>query len=82
MNEIYDLLIRGGKIVNGTGGEPFAGDVAMQDGIIVGVGGSGENSHHGPSARPARCVAADPARLGSPFYHPPFLRRHCGSAVR
>ena len=34
----YDLVIRGGTIVDGSGGEPFAGDVAVADGVIVGVG--------------------------------------------
>ncbi len=34
----YDLVIRGGTIVDGSGGEPFAGDVAVADGLIVGVG--------------------------------------------
>lgn len=34
----YDLVIRGGTIVDGLGGAPFAGDVAVQDGVIVAVG--------------------------------------------
>jgi N-acyl-D-amino-acid deacylase len=34
----YDLLIRGGTIVDGLGGEPFTGDVAVRDGIICEVG--------------------------------------------
>ena len=34
----YDLVIRGGTIVDGSGGEPFAGDVAVANGAIVGVG--------------------------------------------
>jgi N-acyl-D-aspartate/D-glutamate deacylase len=38
MTEIYDSLIRRGKIVNGTGCEPFVGDLAIKDGIIIGVG--------------------------------------------
>lgn len=38
-----DLLVRGGTIVDGSGGEPFAGDVAIRDGVIVSVGAfSGE----------------------------------------
>lgn len=34
----YDLCIRGGLIVDGLGGEPFVGDVAVRDGVIVEVG--------------------------------------------
>ena len=33
-----DLLVRGGTIVDGSGGEPFVGDVAIHDGKIVSVG--------------------------------------------
>jgi N-acyl-D-amino-acid deacylase len=34
----FDLCIRGGLIVDGSGGEPYVGDVAVRDGLIVGVG--------------------------------------------
>ncbi|ARG56313.1 N-acyl-D-amino-acid deacylase family protein [Mycobacterium kansasii] len=34
----YDLLIRNGTIVDGLGGEPYVGDVAVRDGVIKGVG--------------------------------------------
>ena len=34
----YDLSIRNGTIVDGLGGEPFVGDVAISDGVIVAVG--------------------------------------------
>ncbi|MGH3968649.1 MAG: N-acyl-D-amino-acid deacylase family protein, partial [Mycobacterium sp.] len=34
----YDLIIRNGTIVDGLGGEPYAGDVAVRDGVIVAVG--------------------------------------------
>ena len=30
----YDLLIRNGTIVDGLGGEPYVGDVAVRDGVI------------------------------------------------
>jgi len=35
---MYDLVIRGGEIIDGTGGEPFQGDVAMAGGKIVAIG--------------------------------------------
>lgn len=34
----WDLVIRGGTIVDGSGGEPFEADVAVTDGAIVAVG--------------------------------------------
>ena len=34
----YDVIIRNGTIVDGLGGEPFVGDVAISDGVIVAVG--------------------------------------------
>ena len=34
----YDLIIRNGTIVDGLGGEPYVGDVAIQDGLIAEVG--------------------------------------------
>jgi N-acyl-D-aspartate/D-glutamate deacylase len=34
----YDLAIRAGTIVDGAGGRPFLGDVAVKDGVIVAVG--------------------------------------------
>jgi N-acyl-D-amino-acid deacylase len=45
----YDLIIRNGTIVDGLGGEPYLGDVAVQDGVIVAVG-LGENSVNGDTA--------------------------------
>lgn len=37
----YDLVIRGGTVVDGLGGEPFTADVAVTDGIIREVGAVG-----------------------------------------
>jgi N-acyl-D-amino-acid deacylase len=34
----YDLIIRGGKIFDGSGGEPFVADIAVKGGIIAAVG--------------------------------------------
>ena len=34
----YDLIIRGGTIVDGTGAARFTGDVAIKDGLIIAVG--------------------------------------------
>lgn len=34
----YDLVIRNGTIVDGSGGEPYVGDVAVHEGIIKAVG--------------------------------------------
>ena len=34
----YDLVIRNGTVVDGLGGEPSRGDVAVSDGVIVAVG--------------------------------------------
>ncbi|HEX2283863.1 MAG TPA: amidohydrolase family protein, partial [Mycobacterium sp.] len=37
----YDLVIRNGTIVDGLGGEPYVGDVAVSGGAIAAVGTSG-----------------------------------------
>lgn len=34
----FDLVIRNGTIVDGSGGRPYVGDVAVRDGVIVEVG--------------------------------------------
>lgn len=38
MSAEFDLVVRSGRIVDGTGGEPFDGDVAVKDGKIAAVG--------------------------------------------
>ena len=35
---MHDLVIRGGTIVDGTGAKPYAGDVAIDGGLISAVG--------------------------------------------
>jgi N-acyl-D-amino-acid deacylase len=37
----YDLIIRNGTIVDGSGGEPHVGDIAVRDGVIAAVGSDG-----------------------------------------
>ena len=39
---MYDLIVRGGTVVDGTGAEPFVGDVAIQDGKVIEVGSVSE----------------------------------------
>ncbi|KLO42705.1 N-acyl-D-amino-acid deacylase family protein [Mycobacterium nebraskense] len=39
----YDLIIRNGTIVDGLGGEPYVGDVAVRDGVIKKVGAVGHD---------------------------------------
>jgi len=56
---MHDLVIRGGRIVDGTGREPFAGDVAVSDGRITEVG-----RVEGPARRE---IAAD-GRLVTPGF--------------
>jgi N-acyl-D-amino-acid deacylase len=34
----YDVVIRNGTIVDGLGGEPYVGDVAVSSGVIAAVG--------------------------------------------
>ncbi|MYG12643.1 MAG: D-aminoacylase, partial [Gammaproteobacteria bacterium] len=34
----HDLVVRGGQLVDGAGGEPRLGDLAIDDGLITAVG--------------------------------------------
>ncbi|MDB5475416.1 MAG: D-amino acid aminohydrolase [Phenylobacterium sp.] len=38
MERAYDLVVRGGTVVDGAGGEPFEADVGVKDGVIAAVG--------------------------------------------
>src|SRR5262245_43766670 len=38
MERAYDLVIRGGRVYDGEGGEPYDADVAIRDGRIAKVG--------------------------------------------
>jgi N-acyl-D-aspartate/D-glutamate deacylase len=38
MEGTYDLVIRGGRVFDGNGGEPYEADVAVKDGLIADVG--------------------------------------------
>jgi N-acyl-D-aspartate/D-glutamate deacylase len=42
----YNLLIKNGRVVDGSGGPPFYADVAVQNGKIVGVGKFSESATH------------------------------------
>ena len=48
-----DILLAGGTIVDGSGGEPFEGDVAVRDGTIVAVG---EDVEIGAARRTIDCT--------------------------
>ncbi|CAN5829459.1 amidohydrolase family protein [soil metagenome] len=38
MERAWDLVIRNGRLVDGSGGEPYAADIAIKDGLIAQVG--------------------------------------------
>ncbi len=51
MGETVDLILRGGTIVDGSGGDPYEGDVAISDGKIVAVGAVGGRGREEIDAR-------------------------------
>ncbi len=52
-SQVFDLIVRGGTIYDGSGGEPYAGDVAVDGDRIVGV------TRLPPGARAATEIHAD-----------------------
>ena len=73
----YDLVIRNGTLIDGTGAAPRAGDVAIQDGRIAAVGrGLGRRRAHARRRRARRDAGLR--------RHPHPLRRpgHLGPAAR
>jgi N-acyl-D-aspartate/D-glutamate deacylase len=42
----YDLVVRDGLIVDGTDGEPYRGDVAVKESLIVAVGTVAQGGAH------------------------------------
>jgi N-acyl-D-aspartate/D-glutamate deacylase len=59
MGVMYDLVVRGGTLVDGLGGEPFSADVAVDGGVITEIGRVG--------GRAAREVDADGALVTPGF---------------
>jgi N-acyl-D-aspartate/D-glutamate deacylase len=51
LDKAYDVVIRGGHIIDGTGGEPFEADVAIRDGVIAAVGTIPESGEQEIQAR-------------------------------
>lgn len=47
----FDLILRGGKIIDGNGGAPFVGDVAIRDGKIAAIGDVGGDTAREIDAR-------------------------------
>ena len=41
-DDVYDLLIRNGRIIDGTGSPWYAGDVGIRDGRIAAIGRLGD----------------------------------------
>ena len=42
---MFDLLIRRGRVVDGSGSQPYVADIGVRDGLIVAIGDLDEASH-------------------------------------
>ena len=71
----FDVVIRGGSIMDGNGGEPFVGDVAVKDGKIAAIGkvsGTAQEEIDAPDC---------PSRPASWTFTPTTMARPCGTAI-
>lgn len=66
---MYDILIINGTVVDGSGGDPFRGDVAVEDGKIAAVGDLA-------GAAAVRCIDASGLVVA-----PGFIDSHCHSEL-
>ena len=73
----YQLIIRNGTIVDGLGGPPYVGDVAVRDGVIAAVGDVEGTGDREIDARLLRLVArrAEPFELVQPVLDKVLFRR-------
>ena len=72
---MLDLLIKNGRVVDGSGQAAFYADVAVQDGKIIGVGKCNEAARHTINAD-GRVVAP-----GFIDHHTQFIPRRCGTPL-
>jgi len=74
----YDIVIRGGTVVDGTGREPFVADLAISDGYIAAIG---EIAVPGAKEIDARCVRGhESPRQGATLKLRRALTCPCGHA--
>ena len=72
---MLDLLIKNGRVVDGSGQAAFYADVAVQDGKIIGVGKCNEAARHTINAD-GRVVAP-----GLLTITPTLIPRRCGTPL-
>ena len=69
---MHDLVIRGGIVVDGTGGEPFAADLAIDRGVITAIGSglpAGRGEKRGREPFPGDVGAGAGWRAGGAAWH-------------